>query len=409
MSTSLFAFGLERALIVWLLGPLTSDMIKSGDLRVELLTHLNRIHIGSRVVIVVVLRITNSSSDHMWIHMRVSVLEISCPSRPSVTCLLHHTHTCSSHLRLLRNPPARFPLNMADAPTPASLRVQASLRVLADRTLFRSIEAFSPGIPFFALLVKRQLRCAQEQLAALAPTSTLDLNAFTLFGTPVVGPPLEDVELWQNAIRTGDKRALEALHLLLLAPMTDVLFEERLRRVLKGMFGFALTHAMETRETTLLDWIHANDVFPFDRPDHAMLYKLGLRGDVEPLRWLYEHGYFIDFPVANGAATCGNIDVLYFIQSVGPESARVDGIAIACAAANGHLNVLKFLIQQQTEWNLPQGWITDGLSRAIEAGHLHVVQCLHENGYMCEESAIDMAAANGHLDVVMYLREKRSG
>ncbi|TYZ67588.1 hypothetical protein PybrP1_003357 [[Pythium] brassicae (nom. inval.)] len=125
------------------------------------------------------------------------------------------------------------------------------------------------------------------------------------------------------------------------------------------------------------------------------------------LRWMREHGYHINYEVADGAASSGNLDVLRFIQSVGPENATINASAITTAVENGHHNVAEFL-SQMSEWNL-RGRMTDEFSRAIEDGKLHVVQYLNENGYESRDYDIYKAAENGHVDVVRYMLENRVG
>ncbi|TYZ68638.1 hypothetical protein PybrP1_000236 [[Pythium] brassicae (nom. inval.)] len=88
-----------------------------------------------------------------------------------------------------------------------------------------------------------------------------------------------------------------------------------------------------------------------------------------------KHGYHINYEVASGAASSGNLDVLLFLQSVGPENATINESALS----------------------------------AIEAGQLRVVQYMHENGYECWDSDIDKAAKNGHVDVVRYMLENDIG
>ncbi|KDO34051.1 hypothetical protein SPRG_01325 [Saprolegnia parasitica CBS 223.65] len=74
------------------------------------------------------------------------------------------------------------------------------------------------------------------------------------------------------------------------------------------------------------------------------------------------------------------------------------------AAANGHLDAVTFLHEKRTE-----GCSTDAMDRAAANDHLDVVTFLHEKRTEgCTTDAMDDAAANGHLDVVTFLHEKRT-
>ncbi|TYZ67453.1 hypothetical protein PybrP1_011386, partial [[Pythium] brassicae (nom. inval.)] len=119
------------------------------------------------------------------------------------------------------------------------------------------------------------------------------------------------------------------------------------------------------------------------------------------------HGYHIHRDVAGGAASSGNLDVLLFLRSVGPENATTDESAVSCAAENGHLHVIELLIQQSEE-DIGK-WMDVAYTSAIQVGQLHVVRYMHENGYECRHGDICKAAENGHVDVVRYMLENRVG
>ena len=73
----------------------------------------------------------------------------------------------------------------------------------------------------------------------------------------------------------------------------------------------------------------------------------------------------------------------------------------ACAAQNGHLEVLKYLHEEaEAAWDLRTAtW-------AAENGHLHILEYLVERKYdKYHEGACQLAANNGHLDCLKYLHE----
>ena len=80
------------------------------------------------------------------------------------------------------------------------------------------------------------------------------------------------------------------------------------------------------------------------------------------------------------------------------------GVHINIAAKNGHIEVVKYLYE--TFKDCRHKWTID---EAAEGGHLEIVKWLHENGSQgCSQNAMDMAAKNGHIDVVEWLYKIRT-
>ncbi|GMF10268.1 unnamed protein product [Phytophthora lilii] len=77
--------------------------------------------------------------------------------------------------------------------------------------------------------------------------------------------------------------------------------------------------------------------------------------------------------------------------------------AMDMAASNGHLEVVKWLHHHHTD-----GCTTQALDSAARNGHLHVVQWLHGNRTEGgTTAAMDGAATAGHLDVLKWLHDHR--
>ncbi len=78
--------------------------------------------------------------------------------------------------------------------------------------------------------------------------------------------------------------------------------------------------------------------------------------------------------------------------------------AMDFAAANGHLEVVKWLHNNRKE-----GCTTWAMDWAALNGHLDVIKWLHENRTEgCTKYAMDMSTRNGHLEVCMWLHENRT-
>ena len=79
----------------------------------------------------------------------------------------------------------------------------------------------------------------------------------------------------------------------------------------------------------------------------------------------------------------------------------INELACACAAGNGHLEVLKYLREEaKAPWD---SWTA---TRAASNGHLHILEYLVERKFdEYDEDACEYAAKNGHLDCLKYLHE----
>jgi hypothetical protein len=104
----------------------------------------------------------------------------------------------------------------------------------------------------------------------------------------------------------------------------------------------------------------------------------------------------------NEAAANGHLDVVKWLHANRPEGCST--LAMDGAASNGNLEVVKWLHEHRTE-----GCTTDAMDDAAGGGHLDVVQWLHSNREEgCTSFAMDSAARSGHLDVVKWLHRHRS-
>ena len=75
--------------------------------------------------------------------------------------------------------------------------------------------------------------------------------------------------------------------------------------------------------------------------------------------------------------------------------------ACACAAENGHLEVLKYLREE-----VKVTWDSRTASWAAAKGHLHILKYLVERKFdQHNEYACRNAAENGHFDCLKYLHE----
>ncbi|KAG3027418.1 hypothetical protein PC121_g17770 [Phytophthora cactorum] len=140
-------------------------------------------------------------------------------------------------------------------------------------------------------------------------------------------------------------------------------------------------------------------------PDDMFLIDEAARhGDLEMMRWLHsERGDQLTYEGVMKAVDHGYLDALKWMKDTFPESVVIKDIRMDNAAANGHLEMIKWLHQHHA-------WCTkQAMNRAAGNGHLEVVQFLNERrSEGCTTDAMDLAASNGQLEMVKWLHENLS-
>ncbi|OQS00088.1 hypothetical protein THRCLA_06238 [Thraustotheca clavata] len=100
----------------------------------------------------------------------------------------------------------------------------------------------------------------------------------------------------------------------------------------------------------------------------------------------------------------GNTVLLKSIQEVGNISLGTQQRIVHTAAAAGHVNVLEFLHQ-----NNYSGFTADTMDTAVSHGHLDAVKFLHANrSEGCTTKALDQAIYHGHSDLIDWLYTNRT-
>ena len=100
----------------------------------------------------------------------------------------------------------------------------------------------------------------------------------------------------------------------------------------------------------------------------------------------------------NAAARQGNLEMVKYCVA---NECPIDEWTCACAADDGHLEVLKYLREE-----VKAPWDSVTAEWAAQNGHLHILEYLVERKYdQYSEYACEVAAENGHLDCLKYLHE----
>ncbi|EQC25840.1 hypothetical protein SDRG_16289 [Saprolegnia diclina VS20] len=125
-------------------------------------------------------------------------------------------------------------------------------------------------------------------------------------------------------------------------------------------------------------------------------------GHLEVVRFLHEHRREgCTTRAMDEAATNGNLEVVRFLHASRTEGCTIE--ALDGAARNGLLAIVRFLIEHRAEGASPHI-----LDAAAAKGHYGVVQYLHSLGsFDATVAAVDDAARFGHREVVEFLLTNR--
>ncbi|CAL6361680.1 unnamed protein product [Bathycoccus prasinos] len=134
-----------------------------------------------------------------------------------------------------------------------------------------------------------------------------------------------------------------------------------------------------------------------DEPYFCM--RVARTNKLELLKWVREEKKCDwDTETIQVAADQGNMEMVKYCVA---NECPMHEWACACAAAGGHLEVLKYL---REEAKAP--WDSDTATCAAENGHLHILEYLVERKFdKYSELACEVAAEYGHLDCLKYLHE----
>ncbi|EGZ19424.1 hypothetical protein PHYSODRAFT_558163 [Phytophthora sojae] len=138
----------------------------------------------------------------------------------------------------------------------------------------------------------------------------------------------------------------------------------------------------------------------YPRCTSAAMDIAAANGHLDVVKWLHAYRSEGCTAAAMDKAAGGHLKVVQWLHSHRSEGCTAE--AMNLAAANGHLGVVKWLLEHRDEWS------SAVMDTAAANGHLEVVMWLHANrSEGCTTKAMDEATANGHLDVVRWLHSNR--
>ena len=138
--------------------------------------------------------------------------------------------------------------------------------------------------------------------------------------------------------------------------------------------------------------------------DEEALYLAADNGHLDVVKYLVELGADNEYALKL-VARDGHLDIVKYLVEQGADIHARDEDALRSAAMNGHLDVVKYLVELGANIHARN---EEALVVAAGNGHLDVVEYLVELGanlHIIGEYPLRLAAGNGHLDVVKYLVE----
>ncbi|AVK76284.1 Ankyrin repeat domain containing protein [Pandoravirus neocaledonia] len=143
--------------------------------------------------------------------------------------------------------------------------------------------------------------------------------------------------------------------------------------------------------------------------------RLAARGDIVALQTLADHGIALERSHLVVAASEGHLDAVAWlyardlVKDKETDPANGGATALDVAAANGHMKVIRFLHEKDDGTQRHGLTATAAMDNAAERGHLHIVCFLDQHrSEGCTPAAMDWAAFHGHVAIVAFLHERRS-
>jgi ankyrin repeat protein len=156
---------------------------------------------------------------------------------------------------------------------------------------------------------------------------------------------------------------------------------------------------------------HALELGAIDHAYGGALIIAALNGHLEIVKFLLENDHYInrhqDLALKN-AAHHGHLEIVKFLVKNGAnihtDEDEVD--PLGSAAVRGHLEIVKFLLENGADIHASKD---RSLINAALSGHLEIVKFLVENGADIDarnDQALVSAAIRGHLEIVKFLASK---
>lgn len=204
-------------------------------------------------------------------------------------------------------------------------------------------------------------------------------------------------------------------------PMLRYLFRHRQQKCATDGINKAIVRG----DLEMVKWLHGKG-FTCSREVDPM-EDAAKHGHLEILRWLYQNlpEESTSEEVMNIAAARNHLHIVQWLHTHRTEGCNET--AMVFAANNGHLDMVHWLYANRPEYgandtnamtlncqdaaeqlSLENGFlVTSAMDFAAASGHLEIVKVLHEHQESCSVRAMDLAAAYRNLRVVQWLHTNR--
>ena len=140
------------------------------------------------------------------------------------------------------------------------------------------------------------------------------------------------------------------------------------------------------------------------RPSEAGAYKAAANGHLAMVQHLHAIGIPFEDHAAECAAGNGHLDVLKYLIEELHFAVWYQGVTTA--SENGHLHILQYLWEESRE-NF-QVDVQEVVDCAAEKGYLHIVKYFYDREDLrVSRVSADIAAADGMLEIIRYLQEEQ--
>ena len=153
------------------------------------------------------------------------------------------------------------------------------------------------------------------------------------------------------------------------------------------------------------NWLESVCNFNFDQknriiPMRNILSTIAAKNNnLELLKEICRKGYPVDHYTSSCASEVGNLDMVRFLHE---NDCEIGYHAFLNAALNCHMDLLEYLFSYNLHMCIEY---TSICSQVAKNGNIDLFMYFYRRGYLFDSDAIKNAAGNGHMDIILYIRD----
>ena len=237
-----------------------------------------------------------------------------------------------------------------------------------------------------------------------------------------MAPRSTSIEMFQEAIATGDVKLMKKLHVKIPIPKnTDVthgLVEHRIRfdngfrssdhlDMIKFLhtkgypFNYIIAHeAAKTGDLKVIKYIigtkGSKNELDYDK--YGICDNAAHLNQLEMMKYLVSKGCVPNEDTCSIAAAYGYIKMVTYLHENGCPWDE-DTCTASCSRVNGNMVLLKYAHEHGCPWN------EEACEEAAKNGYLNSLKYLHENGCPWDDRTCEATSENGHFECLKYAHE----